>query len=135
MYCKRHEIIKEVSAFIIRDHPHHDWPIMAGMWDVYRNFKNTIALSRSVIIDFIKDKWAEYNNDRMLDTFFLKDIVYPAIENECFCYDEIFGEKYKNNVAGGKMPRFDFGFIGEQFNEAEERKEGYLILKEFEEKK
>src|SRR5579862_5223255 len=60
---------------VMRDYPQHlSWPMMAGMWGI-----------RGDVITDMEDKirnWGRWRN-KYDDQFFLKDVVWPLIANDC----------------------------------------------------
>jgi len=74
------------SLHIMRDHPHHGYPILGGMW----------GLKSDVAIPSMKDKILEYQGGRvehitnrdnwsMADMNFLRDYVYKSLATEETC--------------------------------------------------
>lgn len=74
------EWLKSDKSFhIMRDHPLHAIPILGGMWGV-KNPK--LSGIETLINDYTKgDFW-------QVDQNFLKQIIYPIIQEDCFVHDE-----------------------------------------------
>jgi hypothetical protein len=66
---------------IMRDHPYHGTQILGGMWGV----RNGILKNMKELID-------NYNkgNFWQVDQNFLRDKIYPMIENTSYVHDEFF---------------------------------------------
>lgn len=94
------------SAHIMRDHPYHGgFPMLAGMFGikggVVKNVKALLNLYRNV---------EQYHYDQI----FLKDFIYPFIEDDILVHDEFFeGKKFPSKRQG-------FEFVGQVFDENEQ---------------
>lgn len=60
---------------IMRDHPHHSFYILGGMFGTKKNSK--ITNWSNIINNIIQNSSRDYDQD------FLKNIIYPIIKNEC----------------------------------------------------
>jgi len=91
---------------IMRDHPYHNVPILAGMWGV-RNF---------ILSDMLCDI-QEYNNVDFwqIDQNFLRDIIYPKVKDRAMVHDEYFEKKTF------PVERMSGCFVGQAFNENDKR--------------
>jgi hypothetical protein len=86
------------TLLIQRDHPHHDWAMMGGMWGI----KRVEGLNMTdLILDWVeKNPYPEYfgRKDKpdgwMTDMFFLRDVIFPMFKDDCLQHDELFGDKY-----------------------------------------
>jgi len=91
------------SFHIMRDHPFHGVPILAGMWGTKKG-----------VIPNMKDRIIEYNKNnphKQLDQCFLRDEIYPLIVNSVKVHDEFFeGKPFP-------LPREGKYFVGQAFNE------------------
>lgn len=84
------EWIKSDKIFhIMRDHPHHTFCILGGMFGVKKN--NIIKSWKNLI-----DTTITQNTNRDYDQTFLKNIIYPKILNYCFVHSSfnIFKNEY-----------------------------------------
>tara|TARA_R110002167_G_scaffold366296_1_gene594548 strand:+ start:1765 stop:2430 length:666 start_codon:yes stop_codon:yes gene_type:complete len=72
------------SFHIMRDHPYHKTEILGGMWGVKNPFLGDMKhlISRYVMGDF----WE-------IDQDFLREVIYPIIENNSLVHDEFFEKK------------------------------------------
>lgn len=70
------------ALHIIRDHPHHFYPIMAGMWGL-RSSPYSKALIRSVLS-------AAKGDDKPEDQRLLAEIIYPSLVNDSFVHDTFY---------------------------------------------
>ena len=91
---------------IIRDHPYHNIEILGGMWGV----KNHLLKDMNSLCDKFnkEDKW-------QTDQEFLKEIIYPLVENNSFTHDEYFN--YCNEKKKIPVKRENKNFIGQAFDE------------------
>jgi hypothetical protein len=92
---------------IIRDHPHHNAPILGGLWG-----------ARNKILTDMADLLHSFENTntpdrKQYDQIFLGNIVYSLVKDKSFINDSFF--EHKNKL---KTPRNKTGvyFLGEIFN-------------------
>ena len=108
---------------IMRDHPHHKFNILGGMWGFrhfpYYNFKRSIKT-------YLKDK--KYNTfTRAMDMSFLSDVVYPRFIGDSFVHASYHAREEWCKPFPIEME--DRHFVGEIFNEYNEREEQYKCIK------
>ena len=105
---------------IMRDHPHHNYTILGGMWGMKRQE------------DFnMKEEFSRYTDskelfEKMTDMNFLRDIVYPK-----FVKDSTVHATYHGHEPWAKTfssPLVDKRFIGEIINEDESREYHYTLI-------
>lgn len=91
---------------IMRDHPYHNVPILAGMWGV----RNGLLLDMVEDIDKYSkgDVW-------QVDQNFLRDCIYPKVKDDSVVHDEYFEKK------SFPAERVSGCFIGQAFDENDER--------------
>jgi hypothetical protein len=91
---------------IMRDHPYHNVPILAGMWGV-RN---------GLLLDMAEDI-AKYSKGDVwqVDQNFLRDCIYPKVKDDSVVHDEFFE---KNSFPD---ERESGCFVGQAFDENDER--------------
>lgn len=112
---------------IMRDHPHHCYSILGGMWGMKKiesfNIEKEIKMyNKSKKFDFEKnwfDKWWDMN--------FLKDVIYPKFLSSSYIncsYNciENFSKKFT-------LDRENNHFIGEIFDENNQRGYHYNLIK------
>ena len=94
------EWIKSDKLFhIMRDHPHHEFPILGGMFGIKKN--NLIPSWKKLINTTIHQ-----NGPRDYDQTFLKNIIYPIILKDVFVHSSFY--KYKGEyVKPFPIPYFD----------------------------
>lgn len=119
------EWLQSDKAFhIMRDHPHHQFPILGGMWGIRKNdkFNMKIMLDSFVI--------SKANNSYGTDYNFLGNVLYPLIkESDCFVHDPFFDKKPFPTA------RQNHEFVGQVFDENEVTVPEHLeILKQHENK-
>lgn len=86
---------------IMRDHPHHGFPILGGMWGIKnKQFKNLKYLMQTF------EKKDEYGTDY---NFFIEKL-YPLINNDKIVHDEFFDK------IDFPQERNDYEFVGEVFD-------------------
>lgn len=102
---------------IMRDHPHHGYPILGGMWGFKHNQKYQL---KELLNSF--DKQNKYGTDY---EFFIKKL-YPLIGDDKVVHDPFFD----------KIPfpsqRQNFEFVGDVFDENDMRHPDYYqVLKQY----
>jgi hypothetical protein len=119
-------IASSKKLHIMRDHPHHHYKILGGMWGLKRckdlNMKNEIQ-------NYIKSRQKDVGLfERMLDMDFLRDILYPK-----FKFSKIVHASYhryeffvRNFVPG----RINNSFVGEIIGEDGQRTNHYKFINE-----
>jgi hypothetical protein len=109
------------SFHIIRDHYEHTYPIMGGMWGVKQNVLDLHSLLEQTNKN-------EYKGVYMYDQLFLRNIVYPLtnITNR-FIHDELI--MFETSECHKLQPRENYEFIGEIYDEANNRADHYKYFK------
>jgi hypothetical protein len=101
---------------IIRDHPNHKYPIMAGLWGV----RNGILIGFKEIIKNWKEK-----NYYTCDQIFLANHLY----NDFFIRNSFIHDPYHKTLGMEKdiqLERKDYEFLGDTFDENDIRNNEYL---------
>jgi hypothetical protein len=113
---------------IIRDHPYHRAKIQAGLLGVK---KGVLKNMKTMILEHLKNKSGENNDKYGIEEVFLRDYIYPIIENNCFVHDEF--TDYNNDIKKSfPIGRIDFEFCGDVFDENDKRDENLKnVLKQF----
>ena len=90
------------SFHIIRDHPDHQYRILAGMWGCRGS-----ALRDMV---YLMANWKQENR-RQVDQEFLLACVYPRIQNDCFIHDDfhMFSDEVVHSIP---HVRYNYEHIG-----------------------
>lgn len=104
---------------IMRDHPYHRVPILAGMWGARNGILKDIK-------KFIKD-WQKYTKKGIYqaeDQDFLGQIIYPIVKNNSYEHSE-FGINYGNVTYSFPTIRKDYEFVGDVFDTNDERHPEY----------
>ena len=107
---------------IIRDHPNHVYPVMAGLWGcrggILKGFTNLI-------------KTWENKNYYTTDQNFLSQVLY----NNNIINKSIIHDDFHKNIGierDIKMERKDYEFLGDTFDENDKRVEDYWkIIKDY----
>jgi len=81
---------------IIRDHPMHGVPILAGTWGATKEFSQSINY-RDLVFKFMKNN--PTNNSRYggYDQFFLSTVIYPLLKDTACIHDDY--HFYKNETV------------------------------------
>lgn len=98
------------SFHIIRDHPHHGYKILGGLWGVrggkLRNMMQLIG------------RWQKQDR-KQTDQQFLAHLVYPIIRNDCFIHDIFFcWEGQRRRIS---HDRVNYEHLGEYIDENEQQ--------------
>lgn len=102
---------------IMRDHPHHNVPILGGMWGCRRGSLPQMA---ELCRRFVKaDHW-------QIDQTFLRRKIYPLVRRQACVHDEFFeGRPFPTPRRGGE-------FVGEVFDQGEQpHQEHRRILRQY----
>ena len=72
---------------VMRDHPHHGYPMLGGMWGIrggWFNMTNSILnwQSRKGITVTTEDRFYDKQSWGMVDMDFLRDIIYPKFSSK-----------------------------------------------------
>lgn len=95
---------------IMRDHPHHGFPILGGMWGHKKNDKYDM---RKLLNSF--DKTNRYGTDYE----FFGNVLYPMIGDDKIVHDPFFDKK------PFPTERIDRQFVGDVFDESNNRHPEY----------
>ena len=98
------------SFHIMHDHPYHmTVPILGGMWGAKKGCINNIT-------DKI-NKWGDYNN-KGIDETFLKNIIWPEIQDKYISHGGIGASRYGEYKPFPSHQSFKYGgsFVGEVFD-------------------
>lgn len=108
---------------IMRDHPHHKYKIMGGMWGFVPDS------------NFIKesyDKWVNTENrgktleTKGMDQLFLEQVIYPEYQNDSLIHDSI--KRVGDDSISFPSKMENYKFIGEIYDENDNRAEQYKLL-------
>jgi hypothetical protein len=101
---------------IMRDHPHHNTEILAGMWGVRNNELKNI---KDLIQGYVK------GNFYQVDQNFLREKIYPLVINNSFTHDSYLN--YNINSKPFPSKRINREFVGDVFDENENRHPEYYL--------
>lgn len=104
---------------IMRDHPYHRVPILAGMWGARKGILKNI--------NQLLQYWNQYQNKGRFhaeDQDFLGQIIYPIVINNSFEHSE-FGISYGNKIHNFPIEREGYEFIGDVYDENNQRHPDY----------
>ncbi len=104
---------------IMRDHPHHQVPILTGMWGARNKVLKNIG-------GYLSDwtQWPHKGRYQAEDQDFLGQIIYPLIKDKSLEHSE-FGINYGGEIKCFPSSRNDYEFIGDVFDENENRHPEY----------
>lgn len=109
----------DLPGHIMRDHPYHTMPIMAGMWGctgkLFPHIKEKIETFSPI---------NKYDQDQ---TFLLKYIYPELIKRGCMIHDEWYC--YESNAKPFPTPRNNFEFVGEVILPDGRRDEAWRVIK------
>lgn len=105
---------------IMRDHPHHNYPILGGMWGM--KCEHTFNMKE----EFINYTDSKELFEKMTDMNFLRDIVYPKFSQDSTVHASYHG--YEPWAKEFTSPLIDKRFIGEIINEDESREYHYTLI-------
>lgn len=97
-------LASDQPVHIMRDHPLHRLPIMAGMWGV----QGQIPQLRSLLSQYLNHPDCEFTYG--VDQRFLADVIYPRFKNQSLVHDEFFDHQ------PFPVPRQDAEYVGQIFN-------------------
>jgi hypothetical protein len=102
---------------IMRDHPYHTVPILAGMWGSKNGLMKKIGLSN------LMNKWSKYSN-KGVDQDFLGLYIYPLIINNSMEHSE-FNLRFGGEIKKFPSKRKNYEYVGDVFDENNERHPDY----------
>lgn len=105
-YAVDHWLSQPQTFHIMRDHPHHGFPILGGMWGYKNNHKYNL---KNLLENFSS------TNRYGTDYEFLGKVLYPIIGNDKVVHDEFFDKKPFPTL------RQDSEFVGDVFDENDNR--------------
>jgi len=100
---------------VMRDHPHHYYKILGGMW----GFKNKLNINFQNMLDnFLKNK--NYKFKRMDDMIFL-DQLYDKMKGNILGHDHFFKFSENKEYPNFKFTNEYYEYIGEIFDENDKK--------------
>lgn len=113
----------------MRDHPHHRFLVMAGMWGMKKINFNMLNEIENYCENKIQDYYDSNGNkqSKLDDQFFLRDKLYPLSGNNRVIHDEFI--KYEGEECRKfPSPMIDRHFVGEIYDENNERSNHYTLI-------
>lgn len=108
---------------IMRDHPHHTFKILGGMWGLKVSKKHNMLKS---INNYLKN--STYKTEvRNIDQDFLRDVIYKK-----YFFSKKIHASYNNYelfCSPFPIELVNYNFVGEIFDEFDNRAEQYKLLK------
>jgi len=98
------------TAHLMRDHPLHWSPIMAGMWGCKGN---TLMEWQTWLTEYQPS--TSFGSDQQ----FLADVVYPIIKTDCLIHDSFELSEIGLDVRAFPTPRIGLEFVGQVFDAQE----------------
>jgi hypothetical protein len=102
---------------IMRDHPYHTVPILGGMWGCRNGILRDIKISKQI------ENWNKFSR-KGIDQDFLGQVIYPYIRNKAMEHSE-FGLRFGVDIRPFPSLRNDYEFVGDVFDENDERHPEY----------
>lgn len=109
---------------IMRDHPHHKFKIMGGMWGF---------VPKGFSIKDRYDKWVNVANrgttleTKGMDQLFLADVIYPEFAGDSLIHDSV--KRVGDNSISFPSKMENCNFVGEIFDENDNKGEQYNVWK------
>lgn len=100
---------------IMRDHPHHNFTILGGMWGI--RLEDGIDIKKSIYDYFVNKNKGLF--DRMSDMDFLRDEIYAKYINDSFVHDSFYN--INDHSKPFPTPLDNYRFVGEIFEADETR--------------
>jgi len=113
-------LLSDKDFHIMRDHPFHNIEILGGMWGC----RNNVILKcgkDTINADLYESKW-------QIDQHFLRYEVYPNITDDIFVHDDYNHFPNESCVKPFPSPRIDNHFVGEIFDESNNRHPDHYTL-------
>jgi hypothetical protein len=95
------------AVHLMRDHPLHKNPMMAGMWGCKGN---TLMALQTWMTEY------QPSNTFGSDQQFLADVVYPTIKADCLIHDSFELSEIGLDVRAFPTPRVGLDFVGQVFD-------------------
>jgi hypothetical protein len=132
-YAVEEWIESELPFHCMVDHPWQSGvPILGGMWGAT---KGCIPNMKDLIHQWINTKMITQKGP---DQFFLRDMIWPIVKDNCLVHDEVSLPQYRNPKAiPFPTKRDEYRFVGERFDEYNKpsgdaaHPEHWKILKDF----
>jgi hypothetical protein len=111
------------SLHIMRDHPHHRFLILGGMWGM----KKKPFCMEDKIVKFLEGQ--EFNKEsRNFDQSFLQHEIYPLFISDMLIHSSVSPMSDDEKIKPFPTALVDCRFVGEQYHGNGERKDGYRLL-------
>lgn len=114
-------INENTDLHIMRDHDHHGYKILGGMWGIK---------PKENLLPLIEDYMREKNRDlfyRMVDMDFLRDVIYPRYINSSTIHISLEKNRMEGHCRPFPEKMKEFRFVGEIINEDESREYQYTV--------
>lgn len=111
---------------IMRDHPHHNYKILGGMWGMKK--QNDFNMKSQCVDYNIKNGYINNKDwyDKWWDMNFLRDIIYPKYYNNSY-----INASFHNFESWAKPFTINYNdkkFVGEIYDENNERQYQYKLI-------
>lgn len=107
---------------IMRDHPHHQVPILTGMWGA----RNKILYNIDKYLSYWKE-WSNKGRYQAEDQDFLGQIIYPIVKDKSMEHSE-FNLSFGGEIKPFPTLRDNYEFVGDVFDESDVRHSDYWKL-------
>jgi hypothetical protein len=120
VYAIKEWLASDKDFHIMRDHPYHTTAVLGGMWGCRNGIMREIGLN-----DLI-DKWSKFER-KGIDQEFLGQKVYPLVKERSMEHSE-FGLYYGGHTRNFPTKRVDYEFVGDVFDENDNRHPDYWVF-------
>jgi hypothetical protein len=117
-------ISENTDIHIMRDHDHHHYKILGGMWGL-KPREDLLPLINNYLLNRNMDLF-----ERMVDMEFLRDVIYPRYLGSSTIHVSLQKNKIEDNCKSFPTKMENFRFVGEIINEDESREYQYNVWKE-----
>lgn len=111
---------KDKTLHLMRDHPHHNYPVMGGMWGFRNDRSRWNVIPR--LMHWLENQRPKFT--KMDDMDFIKSI-YPDYLGDCIVHDD--WRRCQNSIEF-PTKREPCSFIGQTFDENEETTDHWKLL-------
>jgi hypothetical protein len=120
IYAINEWLASDKDFHIMRDHPYHVTPILGGMWGCRNGILRGIGLSKMM------EDWqrSHHSHSMGIDQDFLANVIYRMVLDRSMEHSE-FGIRFLGNTIEFPTERTDYLFVGDTFDENDNRHPGY----------
>lgn len=109
----------DTDIHIMRDHGHHNYKILGGMWGL-KPKENLLTLIDNYLLDKNKNLF-----ERMIDMDFLRDVIYPKYVGNSTIHISLNENRMENHCKSFPKKMENYEFIGEIYEADDTRNYQY----------